>query len=119
MSSPATSWARRCVDTASSYCSRHRALTIASRKLRLPSCAVCHAGRGSEPMIEVGNRTPAEALYIAPSLSSATAPLIARAKYHLIPADAGNGGRYERRRHAGRDDRRLPPGGGGAEAERG
>jgi hypothetical protein len=45
-----------------------RALTIASRKLRLPSCTVCHAGRGSEPMIEVGSRTPAEALYISSSL---------------------------------------------------
>src|SRR5216684_6159674 len=65
MSSPATSCARRCVDTASSYCSRQRALTIASRKLRLPSCTVCQAGRGKEPMIDVGSRTPAEALYIA------------------------------------------------------
>src|SRR5580704_7379213 len=55
MSSPATSCARKCVDTASSYCSRQRALTIASRKLRLPSRTVCHAGRGGEPMI-VGER---------------------------------------------------------------
>jgi hypothetical protein len=69
MSSPATSCARRCVDTASSYCSRQRALTIASRKLRPPSCAVCHAGRGSDPMIDVGSTMPAEALYISPFLS--------------------------------------------------
>src|SRR6516165_6212829 len=65
MSSPATSWARRCVETASSYCSRQRELTIASRKLRRPSCAVCQAGRGSEPMIEVGSTMPADALYMA------------------------------------------------------
>src|SRR5215470_2565879 len=65
MSSPATSCARRCVETASSYCSRQRALTIASRKLRRPSCAVCQAGRGSEPMIEVGSTMLADALYTA------------------------------------------------------
>src|SRR5215472_7231173 len=71
MSSPATSCARRWVETASSYCSRQRALTIASRKLRPPSCAVCHVGRGSEPMIEVGKTLSAVALYIACLLSAA------------------------------------------------
>ena len=35
-------------------------------KTPTPICAVCQAGRGSEPMIEVGSRMPAEALYISP-----------------------------------------------------
>src|SRR5579862_8615104 len=64
MSSPATSCARRWVETASSYCSRQRTLTIVSRKLFEPICAVCHAGRGSEPMIEVGRTLSAVALYM-------------------------------------------------------
>src|SRR5215467_14451313 len=38
---------------------------MASRKLFAPSTAVYQAGRGSEPMIEVGRATPADALYIA------------------------------------------------------
>src|SRR5262250_2000707 len=37
---------------------------MASRKLLVPSVAVYQAGRGSEPMIEVGRVTPADALYI-------------------------------------------------------
>src|SRR5579885_842044 len=74
MSSPAISCARRCVDTASSYCSRQRALTMASRKLRWPSDAVCHAGRGSEPMIDVGSTVPADALYMAFSCSPCSGP---------------------------------------------
>jgi hypothetical protein len=39
-----------------------------SRKLRDPIDAVCQAGRGSDPMIEVGNITPADALNMALSL---------------------------------------------------
>src|ERR1044072_4106992 len=64
MSRPAVSCARRKHDTASSYCSRYREFTIASRKLRRPSTAVYQDGRGSEPMIDVGSTTLAEALYI-------------------------------------------------------
>src|SRR6516165_5577297 len=37
---------------------------MASRKLFAPSTAVYQAGRGSEPMIEVGRAIPADALYI-------------------------------------------------------
>jgi hypothetical protein len=37
---------------------------MASRKLREPSTALYQYGRGSEPMIEVGSVTPADALYI-------------------------------------------------------
>src|SRR5262245_66439819 len=37
---------------------------MASRKLFDPSTALYQAGRGSEPMIEVGSVTPADALYI-------------------------------------------------------
>jgi hypothetical protein len=37
---------------------------MASRKLWLPSEAVYQAGRGSDPMIEVGITIPAEALYM-------------------------------------------------------
>src|SRR6516162_2085006 len=43
---------------------------MASRKLFGPSTAVYQAGRGSEPMIEVGRVTPADALYIVPSLAA-------------------------------------------------
>src|SRR3954449_657341 len=64
MSRPATSCARRKQETASSYCSRKRELTIASRKLWQPMFAVYQLGRGSEPMIEVGSSTSADALYI-------------------------------------------------------
>jgi hypothetical protein len=39
-----------------------------SRKLRKTIEAVNHAGRGSEPMIEVGNMIPSEALNITGSL---------------------------------------------------
>src|ERR1700680_1855396 len=52
-----------------------------------------------------------------------TAPLIASAKYHLIPPNSGNGERDERsgivRRDATGHDRRLSPGGGRSQAERG
>src|SRR5262245_43343810 len=41
---------------------------MASRKLFPPSTAVYQAGRGSDPMIEVGRTTPADALYIVSSL---------------------------------------------------
>src|SRR5262249_41981361 len=37
---------------------------MASRKLLLPSTALYQDGRGSEPMIEVGSMTPADALYM-------------------------------------------------------
>src|SRR5438132_472394 len=69
MSMPATSCDRRNELTASSYCSRNRELTIASRKLRRPSAAVYQCGRGSDPMIEVGSTTLAEPLNIAFDLS--------------------------------------------------
>src|SRR2546430_13068203 len=42
---------------------------MASRKLLRPNTAVYQAGRGSEPMIEVGSAICAEALYIASSLA--------------------------------------------------
>src|SRR5947207_12105538 len=80
MSRPAISCARRCVDTASSYCSRQRALTIASRKLLLPNETVCHAGRGSEPIIDVGSRVWAEALYMHRPPFGAGAPARARTR---------------------------------------
>src|SRR6516164_196104 len=65
MSSPATSCARKWVDTASSYCSRQRAFTMASRKVWRPSEAVCQSGRGSEPTTDVGSRMSADALYMS------------------------------------------------------
>src|SRR3954466_12812326 len=43
------------VPTASVYCSRKRASAIASRNARWPICSVYHAGRGSDPVIVVGN----------------------------------------------------------------
>src|SRR5215468_4212815 len=43
---------------------------MASRKLLGPSTALYQDGRGSEPMIEVGSMTPADALYMG--ISSVT-----------------------------------------------
>src|SRR5213078_3309819 len=43
------------VPTASVYCSRNRASAMASRNARWPICSVYHAGRGSDPVIVVGN----------------------------------------------------------------
>jgi hypothetical protein len=42
-----------------------------SRKLRKPMETVNHAGRGSEPMIDVGNMIPSEALNITGSFAFA------------------------------------------------
>src|SRR5579871_3537388 len=70
MSRPATSCARRKQETASSYCSRKREFTIASRKVWVPSVAVYQAGRGNDPMIEVGSITLAEALNMSLSPNS-------------------------------------------------
>jgi hypothetical protein len=42
-------------------------LTIAVRKFRVPRFSVYHAGRGSEPITEVGRTIPSVALYIARS----------------------------------------------------
>src|SRR5262245_43726167 len=64
MSRPAISCARRKHEPASSYCSRYRELTLTSRKPFGPCTAVYQAGRGSEPMMEVGRAIPADALYI-------------------------------------------------------
>src|SRR3954468_4894251 len=54
MSRPASSWSRRKQVSASSYCSRKRRDTIASRKCRVPRFSVYQLGRGSEPVIVVG-----------------------------------------------------------------
>src|SRR6516225_5780292 len=68
MSIPATSCARRCELTASSYCSRKRELTIASRKLRRSKVAVYQCGRGNDPMMDVGSTILEEPLNIEPDL---------------------------------------------------
>src|SRR5215468_2793725 len=68
MSIPATSCARRCELTASSYCSRKRELTMASRKLRRPKVAVYQCGRGNDPMMDVGSTVREEPLNIEPDL---------------------------------------------------
>src|SRR3954453_11562870 len=103
MSSPATSCARRNTDTASSYCSRKRELTMASRKLWVPRAAVYQEGRGSEPMMEVGSTTSAEALYMRTILgggrdfdqavnSTETAPMGASSNVTVSPAVTNSGG---------------------------
>src|SRR5688500_4373600 len=61
MSSPATSCSRRYTDSASTYCSRNRDVTIASRNDRVPRFSVYQLGRGSEPVIVVGSVIPAVA----------------------------------------------------------
>src|SRR3984893_10158884 len=72
---PATSCARRNELTASSYCSRKRELTIASRKLNRPSATVYQWGRGSDPIIEVGSTILADPLNIALDLLVAEIPM--------------------------------------------
>jgi hypothetical protein len=62
MSSPATSCSVRYTDSASTYCSRNRVITIASRNDRFPRFSVYQLGRGSEPVIVVGSIFPAVAL---------------------------------------------------------
>src|SRR6188474_2074978 len=61
MSSPATPCSRRYNDSASTYCSRKREITIASRNDRVPRFSVYQLGRGSEPVIVVGSMIPAVA----------------------------------------------------------
>ena len=67
MSSPATSCSRRYTDSASTYCSRNRDVTIASRNERVPRFSVYQLGRGSEPVIVVGSMIPAVAFSICES----------------------------------------------------
>src|SRR5574339_1199245 len=61
MSSPATSCSRRYTDNASTYCSRNRDVTIASRNDRVPRFSVYQLGRGNDPVIVVGSIFPAVA----------------------------------------------------------
>src|SRR5687767_16000470 len=68
MSSPATSCSRRYADSASTYCSRNREITIASRNERFPRFSVYQLGRGSEPVIVVGMTTSLVALSIGSAL---------------------------------------------------
>src|SRR5262249_54551936 len=106
MSSPATSCARRNTDTASSYCSRKRELTMASRKLCVPGGAGYEEGRGGEPMMEVGSTTSAEALYMRLSLaagaicdqavnSTKAMPMGASSNATVSPAVTNSGGTTE------------------------
>src|SRR5882757_9412655 len=69
MSRPASSWSRRKQVRASSYCSRKRRDTIASRKCRVPRFSVYQLGRGSEPVIVVGRMMSLVARYMSPSLN--------------------------------------------------
>src|SRR5215470_289651 len=64
MSSPATSCSRRYTDNASTYCSRNRLITIASRNDLIPRFSVYQLGRGSDPVIVVGSTLPAVAFSI-------------------------------------------------------
>src|SRR4029434_6569547 len=61
MSRPATSCSRRYTDSVSTYCSRNREITIASRNDFVPRFSVYQLGRGSDPVIVVGSTMPAVA----------------------------------------------------------
>src|SRR5262244_3795428 len=69
MSRPATSWSRRYTESASTYCSRKRDVTIASRNDRVPRFSVYQLGLGSDPVIVVGKSFPAVAfsMRVSPS----------------------------------------------------
>src|SRR5882757_9405606 len=64
MSMPATSCSRKYTDNASTYCSRKRLMTIASRNDFRPRFSVYQLGRGSEPVTVVGMTLPAVAFSI-------------------------------------------------------
>src|SRR5215207_5347684 len=64
MSSPARSWSRRLVPTASVYCSRNRASAIASLNGRAARFSVYHVGRGSDPVMVAGSSKSFVALII-------------------------------------------------------
>src|SRR6188474_601513 len=64
MSRPATSCSCRYTDRASTYCSRNRDSTIASRNERVLRFSVYQLGRGSEPVMVVGMIFPAVAFSI-------------------------------------------------------
>src|SRR4029453_3137830 len=70
MSRPATSWSRRYTDSASTYCSRKRDVTIASRKDRVPRFSVYQLGLGSDPVMVVGRSVPAVAFRLRVSRSA-------------------------------------------------
>jgi hypothetical protein len=77
---------------------REQISDIAARRL------VCHAGRGSEPMIEVGSRISADALYISILLDyqpAATDVTIAKQSYGTRPRLSGS----RRPRGSPRDER--------------
>src|SRR5678816_3362302 len=69
MSRPATSWSRRYTESASTYCSRKRDVTIASRNDRVPRFSVYQLGLGSDPVMVVGSSFPAVAfsMRVSPS----------------------------------------------------
>src|SRR6478672_9525959 len=64
MSSPAVSCSRRYTDNASTYCSRNRLITIASRNDLRPRFSVYQLGRGNDPVTVVGSTFPAVAFSI-------------------------------------------------------
>src|SRR4029077_12908215 len=64
MSRPAVSCSRRYTDNASTYCSRKRLITIASRNDFRPRFSVYQLGRGNEPVMVVASSLPAVALII-------------------------------------------------------
>src|SRR5262245_43828811 len=68
MSSPATSCSRRYTDNASTYCSRNRLITIASRNDFRLKFSVYQLGRGNDPVIVVGNTSPFVAFNMGQSL---------------------------------------------------
>ena len=70
MSSPATSCSCRYTDSASTYCSRNRDSTIASRNDRVPRFSVYQLGRGSDPVMVVGRIFPAVAFSMTEESSS-------------------------------------------------
>src|SRR5580765_1540996 len=95
MSSPAVSCSRRYTDNASTYCSRNRLITIASRNDLSPRFSVYQLGRGSDPVIVVGNTVPAVAFNIgrvssgsAPRAGATLDPIIGTAGYHVRAAEA-------------------------------
>src|SRR5687768_16425894 len=85
MSRPATSCSRRYADSVSTYCSRKREITIASRNERVPRFSVYQLGRGNDPVTVVGSIFPAVAFNICAVVLDASASIVQGQEWYPNP----------------------------------
>src|SRR5436190_15369285 len=107
ISSPATSCSCKYTDRASTYCSRNRDSTIASRNERVPRFSVYQLGRGSEPVMVVGMIFPAVAFSIECLLVRSNLVRYQRVHAESISVSAEPEAGLKARNHV-RGEERLP-----------